>query len=225
MFFYKILYWIVYSLIRPKVVEIRGLENLPKNEGFLIVANHHNSYDPLAIAAALYAFFKIYLQPQQKKIYFIGAKHLQKNFWKYHIISSILTLGMDSIGYLPAARESLSRAVKLIQEGNVVVIFPEGRRNPQKELLQGRKGAAVIALLSGSPIIPIGSFGPQTYGFKQNFFGFFAKKKVVIGKPFSFSKMTQQEVDKNPHLLIEATNKIMCEIAKVAQKKYQQVLF
>lgn len=73
---------------------------------------------------------------------------------------------MDSIGYLPAARESLSRAVKLIQEGNVVVIFPEGRRNPNKELSRGRKGAAVIALLSGSLIIPIGSFGPQTYGFK-----------------------------------------------------------
>jgi 1-acyl-sn-glycerol-3-phosphate acyltransferase len=225
MFFYKILYWIVYSLIRPKVVEIRGLENLPRDRGFLIVANHNNNYDPLAIASALYAFFKIYLQPQQKKIYFIGAKHLQKNFWKYHIISSILTLGMDSIGYLPAVRESLSRAVKLIQEGNVVVIFPEGRRNPNKELSRGRKGAAVIALLSGSQIIPIGSFGPPTYGFKQNFFGFFAKKKVVIGKPFSIAQKTQKEIDENSYLLVEATNKIMFRIAEVAQKFYQQVLF
>jgi len=74
---------------------------------------------------------------------------------------------MDSIGYLPANRSSLKRSAELIQKGNVVVIFPEGGRNPQKVLKRGKRGAAVIALLSGCYIIPIGSFGPKTYGLKE----------------------------------------------------------
>lgn len=78
MFFYKILYWIVYSLIRPKVVEIQGLENLPKNEGFLIVANHHNSYDPLAIAAALYAFLKFICNPSKRKFILLAQSISKK---------------------------------------------------------------------------------------------------------------------------------------------------
>ncbi|MGB9847686.1 MAG: lysophospholipid acyltransferase family protein [Minisyncoccia bacterium] len=225
MLFYKILYWIVYSLTRTPLKKIEGLKNLPVNEGFLIVANHQNNYDPLVIAAALYAYFKLYLLPKKKKIYFIGAKHLQKNFFKYHVISSILTIGMEGIGYLPAASESLIKAARLIREGNVVVIFPEGHRNPQKELLKGKRGAAVIALLSGCKIVPIGCFGPKTYGFKEGVIGFFAKKEIYIGPSFQIGRKTQKEIDDNPFVLIDATNKIMSEIADVAQKTYQQVLF
>jgi len=225
MLFYKLLYFFVYSLIRPNLKKIEGLKYLPKDKGFLIVANHQNNYDPQAIATALYAYSKFYLWPKKKKIYFIGAKHLQKNFWKYHIISSILTLGMDSIGYLPAHRDSLAKAVNLIKEGNVVVIFPEGHRNPKPMLNRGKRGAAVIALISGCLIVPVGSFGPPTYGIKQGFIGFFKPKSVKFGKPFQLIQKTQAEIDKNPFLLIEATNRIMTEIAKVANKIYQQVLF
>ncbi len=50
MLFYRLLYFFVYSLIRPNVKEITGLENLPKNKGFLIVANHQNNYDPQVIS-------------------------------------------------------------------------------------------------------------------------------------------------------------------------------
>jgi 1-acyl-sn-glycerol-3-phosphate acyltransferase len=225
MLFYKLLYFFVYSLIRPRLEKIEGLENLPKDGGFLIIANHQNNYDPPIIAAALYAYFKMYLLPKKKKVFFIGAKHLQKNFLKYHVISTILTLGMDSIGYLPAARESLIKAVKLINEGNIVVIFPEGHRNPFSSLKKGKRGAAVIALISGCQIIPIGCFGPSTYGFKEGVVGFFAKKEIRIGKPFQLEIKNQKEIDKNPHFLIEATNRIMVEVAKVANKTYQQVLF
>ncbi len=150
---------------------------------------------------------------------------MQKNFWKYHIISSILTLGMDSIGYLPAHRDSLVKAVKLIKEGNVVVIFPEGRRNPKKILNPGKRGAAVIALLSGCLIVPAGSFGPPTYGVKQGFIGLFKTKSVRFGKPFQLPQKTQTEINKNPFLLIEATNRIMTAIAEQSNKIYQQVLF
>lgn len=218
MFFYKTFYWLIYSLMRPQLKKVTGLENVPKDRGFLIVANHQNNYDPLIIAVALYPFFQRHLKPKNHKIYFIGSPRLKNEFFRHPFISALLTLGMDSIGYLPADRSSLKRSAELIQKGNVVVIFPEGCRNPNKVLKRGKRGAAVIALLSGCSVIPIGSFGPKTYGLKEGVLGFFTGKKLVIGKSFQFKPQSQREIDANPQILIQATNKIMDKIAEVAQK-------
>ncbi len=223
MFLYKTLYRLVYSLFRPQLKEVRGLENLPDNRGFLVVANHHNNYDPLVIAAAMHPFFQRHLKPKNYKIYFIGSPRLKNEFFRHPFISALLTLGMDSIGYLPANRSSLKRSAELIQQGNVVVIFPEGGRNPNKVLKRGKRGAAVIALLSGCSVIPIGSFGPKTSGFKEGLLGFFASKNLAIGKPFQFKPQSQHEIDANPQILIQTTNKIMAEIAQVAQKNINNI--
>jgi len=223
MFLYKTLYRLVYSLFRPQVKEVRRLENLPDNRGFLVVANHQNNYDPLVIAAAMHPFFQRHLKPKNLKLYFIGSPRLKNEFFRHPFISALLTLGMDSIGYLPANRSSLKRSAELIQKGNVVVIFPEGGRNPQKVLKRGKRGAAVIALLSGCYIIPIGSFGPKTYGLKEGVLGFFTGKKLAIGKPFQFKPQSQHEIDANPQILIQTTNKIMAEIAQVAQKNINNI--
>jgi len=222
MFLYKLLFWFVYLLFRPQLKEVKGLENLPDDRGFLVVANHQNNYDPLIIAAAMYPFFQHYLKPKNRKIYFIGSPRLKNEFFRHPIISAILAIGMDSIGYLPAHRDSLKRSAELVRDGNVVVIFPEGGRNPNKTLKRGRRGAAVIALLSGCPVVPIGSFGPKTYGLKEGILGFFASKKLVVGKPCRFEPKSQQEINANPQFLVQATNEIMNRIAEVAQKQYQQ---
>jgi len=212
----------VYLLFRPQIKEIKGLENLPDDRGFLVVANHQNNYDPLIIAAAMYPFFQHYLKPKNRKIYFIGSPRLKNEFFRHPIISAILAIGMDSIGYLPAHRDSLKRSAELVRDGNVVVIFPEGGRNPNKTLKRGRRGAAVIALLGGCPIVPIGSFGPKTFGLKEGILGFFASKKITVGKPFCFKRRSQQEINANPRILVETTNEIKRQIAEVAQKQCQQ---
>ncbi len=222
MFLYKLLFWFVYLLFRPQLKEVKGLENLPDDRGFLVVANHQNNYDPLIIAAAMYPFFQHYLKPKNRKIYFIGSPRLKNEFFRHPFISALLTVGMDSIGYLAAHRDSLKRSAELVTDGNVVVIFPEGGRNPNKTLKRGRRGAAVIALLSGCPVVPIGSFGPKTYGLKEGILGFFASKKLVVGKPCRFEPKSQQEINANPQFLVQATNEIMNRIAEVAQKQYQQ---
>ncbi|MBP9018168.1 MAG: 1-acyl-sn-glycerol-3-phosphate acyltransferase [Paludibacteraceae bacterium] len=219
MFLYKVLCWLVYLLFRPQLKEVKGLGNLPDDRGFLVVANHQNNYDPLIIAAAMHSFFQQHLN---RKIYFIGSPRLKNEFFRHPFISALLTVGMDSIGYLPAHRDSLRRSTEFIADGNVVVIFPEGGRNPNKTLKRGRRGAAVIALLSGCPVVPIGSFGPKTYGLKEGILGFFASKKLVIGKPFCFEPKSQQEINANPRILVETTNEIMQKIAEVAQKQCQQ---
>jgi len=81
--------------------KVTGLENVPKDRGFLIVANHQNNYDPLIIAVALYPFSNAI--SNQKITRSILSVHLvSKMNFCHPFISALLTLGMDSIGYLPA---------------------------------------------------------------------------------------------------------------------------
>jgi 1-acyl-sn-glycerol-3-phosphate acyltransferase len=220
MLIYKFLYWFIYLLFKPQISEISGLENLPKNEGFVLAANHQNSYDPLVLVAALKSFLWRNFIPQGKKLYFLGNVRLKVGVLKYSFISLAINLLGEKMGYLPAAREGLQKAIKRIKNGHVVTIFPEGHRNPQPTLLKGRRGVAVLALLSGAKIIPVGCLGPPTRGLRQHLAGFVRQKKVIFGPALSFPQTNQETIDQKPALLKIVTDCIMKEIGKTSQKQY-----
>lgn len=216
---YKVLYHLIYWVFRPQteMSKIKGLDllDLPKNGGgFILVANHQNSHDPLILLVALKKFLFGSLWP--KKIYFIGSLSLKKQWFRYNLISIIFSIFKET-GYLEASRLGLKKAITALGKGNVVVIFPEGKRNPQPILAPGKRGAAVLALLSGKKIVPVGCFGPATEWLGQ-ITGFFKKKWVVFGQPFVFSKLDQSEIDKNPEILFQTTEKIMEKISMVCGK-------
>ncbi len=50
---------------------------------------------------------------------------------------------------------SFRQALKLLKEGRVVGIFPEGTRNRGGELLPANAGAAYLAITSGAPVVPV----------------------------------------------------------------------
>lgn len=56
-------------------------------------------------------------------------------------------------------RQAIRIATKLLEAGELVVIFPEGTRSPTGELLPGKPGPALISSRTGAPIIPIGTWG------------------------------------------------------------------
>jgi 1-acyl-sn-glycerol-3-phosphate acyltransferase len=71
--------------------------------------------------------------------------------------------------------ETMKTAIKVLKEGNMLVVFPEGTRQKSEKLGEGKKGAASMALRSGASILPvaiIGSYKP------------FRRMKVVYGEPF-----------------------------------------
>jgi len=220
MLIYKFLYWFIYLLFKPQISEICGLENLPKNEGFVLAANHQNSYDPLVLVAALKSFLWRNFIPQGKKLYFLGNIRLKVGVLKYSFISLVINLFGEKMGYLPANREGLQKAIERIKNGHIVAIFPEGHRNPKPALLRGRRGVAVLALLSGAKIIPVGSLGPSTRGLRQHLAGFVHQKKVVFGQAVSFPQTNQETIDQKPALLKVVTDCIMKEIGKASQKQY-----
>ena len=70
--------------------------------------------------------------------------------------------------------ETMKTAIRVLQEGHVLVVFPEGTRQKSKELGEGKKGAASMALRSGAKIVPVAMIGD----YKP-----FRRMKIVYGHP------------------------------------------
>ncbi|MBU4284841.1 1-acyl-sn-glycerol-3-phosphate acyltransferase [Patescibacteria group bacterium] len=212
MFFYKVIHWIIYFLFKNQAAEVKGLENLPRNDGFIIAANHGTAYDPLIIITVLRNFLRRYFNPRMKKMYFLGSTRIKHRILRYSIATVLVNVLDERIGYLPANCAGLTRAVELLGQGHIVVIFPEGRQNAEKQLLRGRRGVSIMALLSAKEIIPTGCFGIPAFSFRE-FHKLRSEEKRVVFDPGFFLTSLDKSVD-------ATTNTIMWAISKVSNKDY-----
>lgn len=60
-----------------------------------------------------------------------------------------------------ADKEALTKLVKMVKEGNSILIFPEGTRSRTGSMIEAKKGILLIAKLTKAPIIPIGVWGTE----------------------------------------------------------------
>lgn len=220
MFFYKIIHWIVYFLFKKQVAEAKGLENLPKNDGFIIAANHATAYDPSIIVVALRNFLRKFFSPRRKKIYFLGKPGMRYKILRYNVAAVLINLLGEKMGYLPANRAGLIRAVELLKQGHVIVIFPEGHQNVKKQLLRGHRGVSVLALRSVKEVIPTGCFGNSASNLKQFLKFWKEKKKIVFNPGFCLTPSGKNATAFDPETLDTATSIIMQAIAKASNKDY-----
>jgi len=211
--FYRSLITLSEKILSRTIIEVRGLENLPKNRGFIIAANHVNSLDPFVIVVALRGFIKENLLKRGKKFYYIGMRAVKKRIYSFFL--------NEDMGYLCSTKEGVNRSVELLKEGNAVGIFPEGRRNNSGKIIKGRKGIAFMALQSGAPVIPTACFGLSSWGFYQGLKALQGPKKVYFGEPLQFFPRDLSDLLENPSASLMATGMIMLEIAKLCGKEYE----
>lgn len=132
-------------------IDAQGLENLPKEGGFLITPNHISNFDPVAIA--------YYMLTQEIPVRFMAKKELFK--------LPLLRQFFNSIGLIPVDRKAedpgavLAFAREALRRGEAVGIYPEGTitRDPQMWPMKMKTGAARLALDTGVPVIPVAQWG------------------------------------------------------------------
>ncbi|MCM8782170.1 MAG: 1-acyl-sn-glycerol-3-phosphate acyltransferase [Candidatus Omnitrophica bacterium] len=115
------------------------MENLPKKTNFIVIANHSSYLDPFIVGAAI---------PQ--RIYWIAIKDL------YNILP--VKWFMRKTETLPIGKAS-DRLIQLLMKNKNVGLFPEGARNRNGMLKEFRRGAALLALRTGRPIVPCAIHG------------------------------------------------------------------
>jgi ATP-dependent phosphofructokinase / diphosphate-dependent phosphofructokinase len=212
-----VFYWVAkYTLgIALKVVFrpwSRGRKNVPKR-GPVILASNHLSF-------ADHFFGPL---PLPRKVVFLAKAEY---FTGRGIKGMVSRAFFSGVGQIPidrgggeASEAALRSGLRVLAEGKVLGIYPEGTRSPDGRLYKGRTGVARLALESRAPVVPCamistfeflppGSFHPQWR----------LRPGVVFGAPMDFSRYYGQESDRA--VLRAVTDEIMLQIGKLSGQEY-----
>lgn len=118
---------------------VRGTENVPRDGGMIVAANHISYFDPPAVGCALPRQLTYMAKSELFKIPLFGK-----------FIASVgaypIERGKGDIG-------AIKRSVALLRGGHAIAMFPEGTRNFEGKS-GAQAGAALLASLAGVPIVP-----------------------------------------------------------------------
>ncbi len=121
-------------------LEVRDSHYVPQDGGVIIAANHTSYLDPPIIAVVL-----------KRRPTFIAKSSL----YRIPIIGSFIRLYSIGVKREQTGPSTIKKALKTLMSGGCLVIFPEGGRSRDGNLMELKKGLSLIAALSGAPVIPV----------------------------------------------------------------------
>jgi 1-acyl-sn-glycerol-3-phosphate acyltransferase len=198
----------VATILIPVFAKLRteGIENIPSDGPVILALNHISWFDiPL-------------MSVRVPRITHYMAK---MELFQVPLLGGFLRL----TGAFPVRRgerdlDALRTAERLLSEGEVIVIFPEGHRSGTGSLGPGHPGTAYIAMRTGVPVVPIGIFGTERTlkGFR---FGPFAPRVTVrFGQAFRLDRPASK---RDRTSLPQASDQIMRAIAALLPPEYRGV--
>ena len=140
----------LYSILKPIVVvlmrllfrvESTGQEHVPAHGPVLLVANHSSFLDPPLVGG---------MAP--RPVSFMAKAEL----FRVPLFGTVIS----HLNARPVRREgtdagALRTALRVLQEGGALLMFPEGTRGPEGVLREPKPGAAMLAMLSGATVVPV----------------------------------------------------------------------
>jgi 1-acyl-sn-glycerol-3-phosphate acyltransferase len=122
--------------------KVSGMEQLPSGPKILAI-NHPNVTDGFFFPLAFSGRF---------------STLIQDNVFNIPVIGWLLSRS-EQIPVMPGKKlEAFRKACAILREGHTVMIFPEGRLNPEQIPLKAGAGAVCMSLKTGAPIIPVGVY-------------------------------------------------------------------
>jgi 1-acyl-sn-glycerol-3-phosphate acyltransferase len=109
-------------------------------------------------------------------------------------------------------------AKRVLGEGELFGIYPEGTRSHDGKLYRGKTGVARLALETGVPVVPVAVLGTDVVAPPGKKFGSFTRPLVRFGKPLDFSRYEGLENDR--YILRSVTDEIMYEIMQLSGQEY-----
>lgn len=155
--------------------EVVHAERVPAEGGLVLASNHLHLFDPPLVAASC----SRWVHPMAKRELF-ETPLIGWIFWAYGAFP-VRRFSAD-IGALRAARNQL-------RGGEVVLMFPEGTRSREGSGMRpALPGAAMVALLAGTPVVPVAITGTEQIRLPGVFFRWLRRRRLHIrvefGEPF-----------------------------------------
>ena len=210
-------YWVVKAILGPFLrIVFRpwadGVDNVPR-EGPAIIASNHLSFSDHFFAPL----------PLPRKVIFLAKSEYFTGRGLKGLVSKAFFSG---VGQIPvdrsggkASERALRTGLRVLAQGQLLGIYPEGTRTPDGRLYRGKTGVARLALEARVPVIPcamIGGFEFQPPGKIRPRLGI--RPGVRFGKPLDFSRYYGLE---NDRIVLRAlTDEVMYAIMKLSGQEY-----
>ena len=183
------------------VVIIKGGEALNNGHSYIFAGNHQSQFDIFALQGCLGHDFSWLAKKELFDVPVFGA-------------------ALRCAGHIPvdrshsrAAVKSLDEAAQRIASGTSVVIFPEGTRSEDGNLLPFKSGAMVLAIKAGVPVVPMGIVGTHAVLPKGSLLAKSGRVVIRLGKPIETSGLKV----KQKHELAEQLQEVVA--ALIAEEK------
>lgn len=207
--------WPHYEMVRifmPKIWtlfggwRVEGREHIPETGGAVIAANHVSYFDPPAVGSSL-----------PRRVYYFAKQELFEIPLFGWIIGKCYAFPVDRGG---SDLTAFRHAIRLLQAGELLVVFPEGGRSQDGSLEKGKVGAALIASRAGVPIIPCSLWGTDDVLPRGSWCLHRGLVQVSFGAPITYEeyegRLTKQD-------LLQVTQQIMKAIAELRAAQDQFV--
>src|SRR5574341_212691 len=189
-------------------VEIRDYENVPTTGNFVIATNHLGFLDALLLYYAI----------NRWDMFIPVAEKWEKSAFLRWVGRHLNFVFIDRFN---PDLKALRRIIALMEEGNNLVIAPEGTRSRVGTMAEGKPGVSYLAAKLNRPIVPVGLAGTEDKVVLDNL-KHFRRSHIVVtaGKGFSLPPLPTKNRDK---ALKQYTDEIMCRIAALVPEKHRGV--
>ncbi len=191
---------------------VEGLENIPETGPAILASNHLSFSDSIFLPVAV-----------PRKITFLAKSDY---FNAPGVRGKVTASFFRGAGQVPVDRTggnagtaAINTGVRLLKEGHLLGIYPEGTRSPDAKLYRGKTGVARMALEARVPVIPVAMINTekvQPIGRSRPNFG--VDVGIRIGKPLDFSRYYGMEDDR--FVLRSLTDEIMYKIMDLSGQEY-----
>lgn len=193
---------------RPKV---EGLEHLPPSGAAILASNH------LAVADSFYLPLVVSRRITflAKAEYFTGTG-LKGWFtrWFYTVAGQVPIDRTDA----DSAQSALNTAARILGEGKLLGMYPEGTRSPDGRLYKGKTGLARLALETGVPVIPVAMIGTDVVNPPGSKMWRFGRVQVKFGAPMDFSRF--EGLAGNRFIERAVIDEVMYELMRLSGQEY-----
>ena len=213
-------YWFMKNLVAGPILKtvfrpwVTGLENIPKTGGVIIASNHLSFIDSVFLPLVL-----------DRRIFFLA----KSDYFKGRGLKGWATKAfMNGTGMLPidrsggkASEASLNTGLKVLHEGEVLGIYPEGTRSPDGKMYRGRTGVARMILEGNVPVVPVAMIDTEKVMPIGSKIPKVRRLGIVIGEPLDFSRFAGLEGDR--FILRSITDEIMYELNRLSGQEYVDI--